>query len=179
MTEPQLEAIEMAVRELLGSAGYGLYAAPAQARTDDLLVRERAGAALATAADAVGRLRGRYHEEMAPPSTAENPFPPPDVMKQERALALLQQSLSAMGSSVRAQPAPARDAVWARIRDETATLRELLECDLGLVGGAERLRDNVLALTPQTWSSDLSARATADLERLDGILRERARLLQS
>lgn len=178
MTEEQLEALETAVRRILGASGYGLYSAPNQARTDDLLVRQRSAAALAAAADAVGRLRARYQEEVVPSSTAENPFPPPDVMRQTRALQSLQQSLSALGSAIRAQPAPGQDATWARIRAETATLEQLLECDLRLVGGAETLRDNLLEIDPRAWNDDIARLAGADLERLQTTLRDRERLLQ-
>lgn len=179
MTEEQLEALEMAVRRILGASGYGLYSAPNQARADDLLVRERAAAALAAAADAVGRLRAQYQEEVVPPSTSENPFPPPEIMRQTRALHSLQQSLSGLGSSIRAQPAPAQDAIWARIRSETATLEQLLESDLGLVGGAEQLRDRLLQLAPPDWNDDLAQATGADLEKLRTTLRERERLLQA
>ena len=178
MTEEQFEALEMTVRRILGASGYGLYSAPNQGRADDLLVRERSAGALASAADAVGRLRGRYQEEVVPPSTAENPFPPPEIMRRTRQLQSLQQSLSALGSSIRAQAAPGQDAIWARIRNETATLEQLLECDLGLVGGAETIRDNLLALNPQDWDDDAARRAGADLDKLRATLRDREKLLQ-
>lgn len=179
MTEEQLEALEMAVRRILGASGYGLYSAPNQARTDDLLVRERSAAALAAAADAVGRLRSRYQEEVVPPSTAENPFPPPETMRQVRALQSVQQSLSGLGASIRAQPAPAQDAIWARIRNETATLEQLLESDLGLVGGAEQLRDRLLQLGPQDWNDDVRGQVEAAAGKLQATLRDRERLLQA
>lgn len=178
MTEEQLEALETAVRRFFGAAGYGLYSAPNQARADDVLVRERSAAALAAAADAVGRLRGRYQEEVVPPSTAENPFPPPEIMRRTRSLQSLQQSLSALGSSIRAQPTPLQDAIWSRLREETATLQQLLESDLTLVGGAEALRDRLLDLTPQAWDESVASAAEADLGKLRATLRDRERLLQ-
>ncbi|HEX4214207.1 MAG TPA: hypothetical protein VIA06_12890 [Candidatus Dormibacteraeota bacterium] len=169
--------LEQQLQLLLGAYGYNYYSSTNQARSDDLLVRERAGAALSVAADRMGVLRGRYQERFVPPLTAENPLPPPEPMAQLRAMQHLQQALSALGSTIRSLTAPGQDRIWARIRDETATLERLLEFDLGLVGSGEQLRDRVLALTAESWQAGTGAEIEDGVDRLHELARQREALL--
>src|SRR5437868_11954794 len=106
---PSNDPIVQQLQLLLTGYGYNFYSATNQARTDDLLVRERASYHLAQAVDMLATLRGDYQRRFIPPLTRANPDPPQEPLAQVRQIESAQQSLSNIEAHVRGMPVPAQD----------------------------------------------------------------------
>lgn len=128
------DSIADRVRGLLAS---DVYTQKGRMRADDLLVRERVGAALGEAAATARDLISRWRAERVPPSTREQPFPPAEVMEPVRAGERLVRAIEETSSAVRGLPVLNQDKVWDRVRG--AGLDELMQFDWTLVGEAVAL----------------------------------------
>ena len=163
---------------LLGAYGYNLYDNKNRARTDDLLVREKAASALAEAAGALGALRTAYRRRFIPPPTRENPEPPRDRLDSLGAMAAIQERASVLETRIRSMPVPTQDRVWERFRREQTLLNELLTHDLGLIAPCQEARDQAQSLAPDTWSDETAASLYRTLDDIERSARARAEFLQ-
>lgn len=162
---------------LLTGYGYNFYSATNQARSDDLLVRERASYFLGQAVTLLSSLRGDYQRRFVPPLTRENPLPPQEAMAHLRDLEEIQQTISGLESHVRGMSVPTQDRIWWRFRQEQALLGQLLSFDLRLVRGSEQLYQFVKQLTPETWHSSGPGELRSLIQQVSEVANERERFL--
>jgi hypothetical protein len=139
---------------LLNGYGYNWYRTDNQSRADDLLVRQKVGYFLGLAASKLQELEAAYQRKYLPPGTREQPFPPPDKVAAHRRLRELRQAILATESSVRALPVPPTDKIWQRHRQEVATLKKLTDADVGLVGAAKLLADEIEKTVLDQWNAE-------------------------
>lgn len=157
---------------LLNGYGYNWYRADNQARADDLLIRQKTGYFLGLAASKLLEAESAYQRKYLPPGTREQPFPPPDKVAAHRRLRELRQAILSTEASIRSLPVPASDKIWQRHRQELATLKKLTDADVGLVGGAKLLDDEVAKIPLDQWNEIETA------ERLGEILRQFKNLVE-
>jgi hypothetical protein len=112
-----------------------------------------------------------------PPSTREQPLPPPERMAIVRDLAELGKAVGDVEGRLRALPYPHADRTWARLRTEAVALELLLECDLALVAAAEAVRSAAQGMGAEPSAMTLAATRNA-LVRCEHALRERAAALE-
>jgi hypothetical protein len=174
-----MEPVRRQLSLLLSAYGYNLYDKKNRARADDLLVREKAAAALAEATTALATLRTAYRRRFIPPPTREHPDPPSDRMAHLREMAEVQERLSTLETHIRSMPVPTQDHVWEQFRREKVLLDELLTHDLGLIEPSQELLERVQALGVQDWSDEAAAGLRAMADRVERELRARAGLLQT
>ena len=179
MSAPDPGAVRQALSNLLGAYGYNLYDDKNRMRADDLLVRGQAAAALSEAANALRDLRAAYHRQFIPPASREQPFPPADRMAQLGAMARLQERAADLETRIRNMPVPPTDRVWARFRDEARLLSDLLLHDYALIAPAVALRDQALALTPDTWTPEGAAALNQAAAQVEAGIRARQAFLQT
>jgi len=151
---------------LLNGYGYNWYRVDNQSRADDLLIRQKAGYFLGVAASKLLEAEAAYQRKYLPPGTREQPFPPPDKVAAHRRLREFRQAVLSMEGVIRSLPAPPTDKIWQRHRQEITTLKRLTDADVGLVGGAKLLADEVETTAVDQWNENGTA------ERLAGILEE-------
>jgi hypothetical protein len=137
------------LRSLLAS---DVYSQKGRLRSDDLLVRERVGRGLSEATARLRQLTSGWRADRVPPSTREQPFPPPEVMEPIRRAERLIRAIDDLSATVRGLPVLNQDKVWDRVRQ--VGLDELLQFDWTLVGESDAL------------AADLGSLAALDL--LDG-----------
>ncbi len=138
------DSVSDRLRRLLAT---DLYSERGRLRSDDLLVRERVGHDLGSAAARLRELASRWRADRVPPSTREQPFPPAAVMEPLRQADRLVKGIEDTAASVRGLPLLNQDKVWDRVR--SSGLEELMQFDWTLVGEAEAMcaeLDRVLAL---------------------------------
>jgi hypothetical protein len=111
-----------------------VYTDKGRLRSDDLLVRERVGRELGSAAAAIRNLISAWRADRVPPSTREQPFPPTAVMEPIRRAERLVKSIEDVSVAVRGLPLLNQDKVWDRVRH--VGLDELMQFDWTLVGEA-------------------------------------------
>jgi len=111
-----------------------IYTDKGRMRSDDLLVRERVGRELGSAAAAIRNLISVWRADQVPPSTREQPFPPAAVMEPIRRAERLVKSIEDVSVAVRGLPLLNQDKVWDRVRH--VGLDELMQFDWTLVGEA-------------------------------------------
>jgi hypothetical protein len=128
-----------------------VYTDKGRLRSDDLLVRERVGRELGSAAEAIRNLISAWRADRVPPSTREQPFPPAAVMEPIRRAERLVKSIDDVSVAVRGLPLLNQDKVWDRVRH--VGLDELMQFDWTLVGEAVAIASG--------------AQATAALDELD------------
>jgi hypothetical protein len=162
---------------LLTGYGYNFYNATNQARSDDMLVRERASYSLGQAVTLLSNLRGEYQRRFIPPLTRENPFPPQEALAQLREMEEIQQAISALESHIRGMAVPTQDRIWWRFRQEQALLAQLLSFDLRLVRGCEQLHQSVSGLTPEGWNMYSSGTLRSLIQQVTQVANERERFL--
>ena len=163
---------------LLNGYGYNWYRTDNQARADDLLVRQKAGYFLGLAASKLLEAETAYQRKYLPPGTREQPFPPPDKVAAHRRLRELRQSILSTESAVRSLPVPASDKIWQRHRQELATLKKLTDVDVGLVGAAKLLADEIEKVATDQWNeNETTERLNELLGQFKGLVEERRRLL--
>jgi hypothetical protein len=163
---------------LLTGVGYNYYRAENQARADDQLVRQKASHALADSIAALARLHTDYQRTYVPSPSRDQPFPPREEMERARQITALRERIEGLDGVVRGMPVPTADKTWARFRQELSLLTQLLDVDCHLIEACEELRTQAGACTPLSWrSGDDAIRLTAALERIEGVVRERAGLL--
>jgi hypothetical protein len=120
---------------LRGLLAADVYTEKGRLRADDLLVRERVGHELGSAAARVRDLISQWRADRVPPSTRDQPFPPAAVMEPIRRAERLVTAIEDASVSVRGLPLLNQDKVWDRVR--AAGLDELLQFDWTLVGEAQ------------------------------------------
>jgi hypothetical protein len=157
---------------LLNGYGYNWYRADNQARADDVLVRQKVGYFLGLAASKLLETETAYQRKYLPPGTREQPFPPPDKVAAHRRLRELRQAILAMEGVVRSLSAPPSDKIWQRHRLEVTTLKRLTDADIGLVGAAKLLADEVEKAAIDQWNENET------VETLSGILGEFKNLVE-
>lgn len=162
---------------LLTGYGYNFYNTTNQARSDDLLVRERASYFLGQAITLLSGLRGEYQRRFIPPLTRENPFPPQEAMALLREMEEVQQAISNLESHIRGMSVPTQDRIWWRLRQEQPLLAQLLSFDLRLVRGAEQLQQFMSQLAPEGWNLYSAGMLRSQLQQLTQVAQERERFL--
>jgi hypothetical protein len=156
--------------------GYNFYRKENQLRTDDLLVRGKVSETLGMARASVEAAESDYRREFLPPPTRAQPFPPGDTLKNAQTLERLTGAISALATEVHAQPAPENDFILRRLRDEAATLAELLERDQQLAGQAELLR-STLHRRDAAWILNNLAAIREGIQAITETLRARQKIL--
>jgi hypothetical protein len=126
---------------LRGLLASDVYSEKGRLRSDDLLIRERVGHGLASAAASVRQLISAWRTDRVPPSTRQQPFPPAEVMEPIRRAERLVRQIEDTSAAVRGLPLLNADKVWDRVR--SAGLDELLQFDWTLVGEADALAAEV------------------------------------
>jgi hypothetical protein len=183
---PSNDPVIQQLQLLLSGYGYNFYSATNQARSDDLLVRQRATYHLNQAVDMLARLRVDYQQRFIPPLTRANPDPPQEAMAQVRGIEAAQQTLSSLESQIRGMAVPAQDRIWWRFRQEQALLAQLLNFDLALVRNSEQIYYYVSQLTPEGWNAQEAGTAPRSqqgpslrqlIQQLTQVARERERFL--
>lgn len=179
MSAPDPGAVRQVLSNLLGAYGYNLYDDKNRMRADDLLVRGQAAAALGEAANALRDLRAAYRRQFIPPPSREQPYPPADRMARLDAMARVQERLADLETRIRNMAVPPTDRVWARFRDEARLLGDLLLHDYALIAPAVALRDQSLALTPDTWTPEAASALNQAAAQLEAGIRARQAFLQA
>lgn len=157
---------------------YNWYRVDNQARSDDLLVRQKAGYFLGLAGSKLLEAETAFQRKYLPPGTRENPFPPSDKIAAHRRLRDLRQAVLSMEGVVRSLPAPPSDKIWRRHRLEITTLKRLTHADVGLVGAAKLLADEVEKVALDQWNQDETAdRLNGILEQFQNLVEERRQFL--
>jgi hypothetical protein len=174
---PSQDPVVQQLQLLLTGYGYNFYSATNQARSDDLLVRERASYFLGQAVTLLSSLRGEYQRRFVPPLTRENPFPPAEAMAQLREMEEVQQAISTLETHIRGMSVPAQDRIWWRFRQEQPLLAQLLDFDLRLVRGSEQLYQSVTQLTPEGWNIYSSGSLRSLIQQTTQIANEREHFL--
>src|SRR6266852_2166590 len=146
---PSSDPVVQQLQLLLSGYGYNFYGRANQARSDDLLVRQRATYHLNQAVDMLARLRGDYQRHFIPPLTRANPDPPQEAMAQVREIEAVQQAL----------------------------LAQLLSFDLALVRSSEQVYDAVSQLTPEDWHKQGSGLLRELIQKLTQVAQDRERFL--
>jgi hypothetical protein len=135
------DSIADRLRSLLAS---DVYTERGKLRSDDLLVRERVGRALGEAAAQLRELISGWRADRVPPSTRDQPFPPPEVMEPIRRAERLIRAIEDTSARVRGLPVLNQDKVWDRVR--RTGLDELLQFDWTLVGESDALSAELAAV---------------------------------
>jgi len=171
--DPTIQQLQL----LLAGYGYNFYNATNTARSDDLLVRERASYHLAQAADLLPTLRGAYQRRFIPPLKRANPDPPQEALAQVRDMEEVQQALCNIESHIRGMSVPTQDRIWWRFRNEHVLLTQLLSFDLALVRASEQLYLYVAQLSPEIWHVQGSMQIRNLIQQVVQIARDRERFL--
>jgi hypothetical protein len=174
---PSSDPVVQQLQVLLSGYGYNFYSATNQARSDDLLVRQRATYHLNQAVDMLARLRGDYQRRFIPPLTQANPDPPQEAMAQVREMEAVQQDLSSVESKIRGMSVPTQDRIWWRFRQEQALLAQLLSFDLALVKSSEQVYNSVSQLTAEDWNEQGSGLLRELIQKLTQVAQDRDRFL--
>src|SRR5580700_1665974 len=159
---------------LLLGQGFNFYKTQGQLRADDLLIRQRVGAALGSAAGRIEQLAAEFQRKCIPAPSRQQPYPPAELMARLGDARALRQKLLDREILIQGLPAPAQDKVWQRLRDETNLLQNLLNADAGLLELAASFESEAAKLTCEQWKTGSAADAVESLlTRLDATLRTR------
>jgi len=151
-----------------------VYTEKGRLRADDLLVRERVGRELGSAAAAVRNLISAWRADRVPPSTREQPFPPAAVMEPIRRAERLVKSIDDVSATVRGLPVLSQDKVWDRVRH--VGLDELMQFDWTLVGEAAAIASSAQAAAALD-EVDIAA-AEARLRAIREVMTDRQRYIE-
>ena len=151
-----------------------VYTEKGRLRSDDLLVRERVGRELGSAASAIRSLISGWRADRVPPSTREQPFPPAAVMEPIRRAERLVKSIDDVSATVRGLPLLNQDKVWDRVRH--VGLDELMQFDWTLVGEAVVIASDAQA-TAALDDLDVAA-AEARLRTIREVMTDRQRYIE-
>jgi hypothetical protein len=174
---PSNDPIIQQLQLLLTGYGYNFYSAKNTARSDDMLVRERASYHLAQAIDMLATLRGAYQRRFIPPLTRENPDPPQEALAHIREMEEIRQEFSNIESHIRGMSVPTQDRIWWRFRNEQILLAQLLQFDLALVRSSEQVHRHVSQLNPEIWNIQGTAQIRSLIQQVVQIARDRERFL--
>ena len=179
MSGPSSNPAAQALQTLLFGTGYNFYSVRNQMRADDLLVRQRAGGALADAAQCVTALEQEFRRRFLPPATRDAPFPPAEAMEKMRGLGRLRTRLLDLEAQINGMAVPTQDKIWWRYRDEASLLHTLLGHDYALVQQTETVRQQAQNVTADAWNE---TGGNPDLEQgllgVEKTIRERRQFLQ-
>jgi hypothetical protein len=159
------------LRSLLAS---DVYSQKGRLRSDDLLVRERVGRGLGEATARLRQLISGWRADRVPPSTRDQPFPPPEVMEPIRRAERLIRAIDDLSATVRGLPVLNQDQVWDRVR--RIGLGELLQFDWTLVGESDALAADLGSVTALDLL-DVPA-ADARLRMIREVIADRRRYLE-
>jgi hypothetical protein len=159
------------LRSLLAS---DVYSQKGRLRSDDLLVRERVGRGLGEATARLRQLISGWRADRVPPSTRDQPFPPPEVMEPIRRAERLIRAIDDLSATVRGLPVLNQDKVWDRVR--RIGLGELLQFDWTLVGESDALAADLGSVTALDLL-DVPA-ADARLRMIREVIADRRRYLE-
>jgi hypothetical protein len=151
-----------------------VYTEKGRLRSDDLLVRERVGRELGSAAAAIRNLISAWRADRVPPSTREQPFPPAAVMEPIRRAERLVKSIDDVSAAVRGLPLLNQDKVWDRVRH--VGLDELMQFDWTLVGEAAAIATDVQAAAALD-EVDIAGQE-ARLRRIREVMTDRQRYIE-
>ncbi|HUB38206.1 MAG TPA: hypothetical protein VMA72_05085 [Streptosporangiaceae bacterium] len=151
-----------------------VYTDKGRLRSDDLLVRERVGQELGSAAAAIRNLISAWRADRVPASTREQPFPPAAVMEPIRRAERLVKSIEGASVAVRGLPLLNQDKVWDRVRH--VGLDELMQFDWTLVGEAVAIASGVQAAAALD-ELDIAA-AEARLRTIGEVMADRQRYIE-
>lgn len=151
-----------------------IYTDAGRLRSDDMLVRERAGRGLGEAAARIRELISAWRAERVPPSTREHPFPPPEVMEPIRRAERLLRAVEDTAAAVRSLPVLNSDRVWDRVRK--VGLEELMQFDWTMVGESDTLASE-LGTVLSLDQLDIPA-TEARVSRIKEAIGERRRYLE-
>ncbi len=174
---PSQNPLVQQLQLLLTGYGYNFYNTTNQARSDDMLVRERASYFLGQAVTRLSSLRGEYQRRFVPPLTRENPLPPQEAMTRLREMEEVQQAISSLESRIRGMAVPTQDRIWWRFRQEQPLLMQLLNFDLNLVRGSEQLHQFTTQLAPEGWNVYSEGTLRSQIQQLTQVAQERERFL--
>jgi hypothetical protein len=176
-SQPSNNPLVQQLQLLLTGYGYNFYNNANQARSDDMLVRERASYYLGQAVSLLSQLRNDYSIRFIPPLTRANPDPPAEAMAQIREIEAVQQAISQVEAHIRGMSVPTQDKIWWRFRQEQALLGQLLNFDLMLVRSSEQLYQYVTQLMPDNWNMAGSGPLRGMTQQLGRLAQERERFL--
>jgi hypothetical protein len=174
---PSQDPVVQQLQLLLTGYGYNFYSSANHARSDDLLVRERASYFLAQAANLLTTLRGDFQRRFVPPLTRENPFPPQEALAQLRDMEEIQQAVSRLEAHIRGMSVPTQDRIWWRFRQEQMLLGQLLNFDLRLVRESEQFHQFMMQTTPEGWQIYGSGPLRPQIQQISQVAGERERFL--
>lgn len=141
-------------------------------------MRQRALDALTQAAQGLRLLETEYRRRFLPPSTREQPYPPPGAMENLRRLSRLRERLGSLEGDIRGMAAPAGDKFWWRLRQETTLLHALITFDDGLVQQTADIAGLVATWTADGWHAEyLTPPLTTLIQSLASLIRDRQQLL--
>jgi hypothetical protein len=165
------DTITERLRGLLGS---DVYSEKGRLRTDDLLIRERVGRGLGEATARIRDLISAWRADRVPPSTREQPFPPPEVMEPIRRAERLARAIDEAAGVIRGLPVLNQDKVWNRVRQ--VGLQELMQFDWTLVGESDALSGE-LGRVAALDEIDVTAQE-ARLRKIREVIADRRRYLE-
>lgn len=175
---PSRNPVIQGLQVLITSPGYNFYSSANMMRADDLLVRSQASGALGEACTALKALESDYTHRFIPPSTRENPYPPAEAMEKRRGMVRLRERISGVEAGIRGMSVPTQDKIWWRFHQESQLLNDLLVFDHGLLLHTAEIARLAQGLTADAWQAgDASAPLLAALQQLEGLARDRQRLL--
>lgn len=175
---PSRNPVMQRLQVLLSGGGYNFYDKANQARADDLMVRQHASQGLTQAAQSLRALEAEYRRRFLPPSTREQPYPPPEVIGKLRRLGQIREQIGGLEGDIRGMAAPAQDKFWWRLRQEVSLLNALIAFDDALVQQTAEIEQLVATWTAEEWqAADPSAALMPLLPQLSGLIRDRRQLL--
>ena len=164
---------------LLNGWGFNWYKLENRLRADDLLIRSRASEHLAAAAARLRALEVAFREKYLPPPSRQHPYPDPARLEQLRRLQAFQTRLAELDTNLRGAAVPGEDQIWARHRNEAATLSRLAHLDTVLVGSAMELAQGVARYDIETiFGPDAAGQIESHFAALKTALDRRSALLQ-
>jgi len=175
---PSRNVIAQNLELLMSGRGFNFYDNKNQARSDDLLVRQRASGFLTEASQALTDLEAAYRAQYIPPSTREQPYPPADAMAKLKGIGQLRAKISDIETQIRGMSVPTQDKVWWRFRDEAVLLEQLVGFDYQLVSQCRDIGDQLRAVTADDWNAGTVTTAiNPKVAQLQTAIRERQQFL--
>jgi len=173
-SNPLVQQLQLA----LSGYGYNFYDDRNRARSDYLLVRQRASAALTSASASLKQMEADYRAEYVPVATRDNPYPPADALAKLKAVSRLRDRLGDLETQIRSMSVPTQDRVWWRFRQELPLLEALISHDYGLIRDAQALETFAQGIAASDWHErDIPAEASPLISALQATIRERQNFL--
>jgi hypothetical protein len=167
-----LGPLEETAVNLFHGWGYNFYRHENQLRADDLMVRNHVSALLGQARKSVDLAESAYRRAFLSTPTREKPRLDPTAAANAQLLEKLAGNIGALEGQVRTQPVPENDRMTQRYRQEAATLQQLLDADIRLIGQVETLRV-LLDRKDGTWMIENLSQVEEGLAAIEDSLRRR------